>query len=152
MGRDTTAEVKTCQECQKLEEVEEQNSSSEVCKVETKEHSEEEYKYDCDEDYDLTVEQDGDHMESESTGHQWSQGGHKCPWCEEAFTSNGTLTYHKKTKHFYGSFKCKMCNFKGSFAQDLVRHMQVCRFNISYLTSDLSLEPACKVHVLSKEN
>ena len=113
--------MKTCQECQKLGEVEELNGLSEDFKVEMKEHTEEEYKDDCDEEY----EQDGDHLESKSTGHKWSQGGHKCPWCEETFTSNGTLTYHKKTKHFYGSFKCQMCNFKGSFAQDLVGHMQV---------------------------
>ena len=46
--------------------------------MEIKEHNEEkEFKYDCDEEYDLTSDQDGDHTEARLPGHKWSQAGHR---------------------------------------------------------------------------
>ena len=123
LGRDCIEGKQACQECLKLEEGVEQNSASEVCKMEIKDQKEEEewpgYKQDCDDQYDMILEHD-----SKSFDDKLSKDDHKCPWCEEVFTSYGPLTYHKKTKHFYGPFKCQLCNFKAPFAQDLVRHME----------------------------
>ena len=86
LGKDASVDLQSCQECHKLSA-----ESTTVCKVEIKENEEEdwpEFKYDCDDGRDLT-DQDGQTI---------SATGHKCPWCEEVFSSNGTLTYHKKTR------------------------------------------------------
>ena len=49
----------------------------------------------------------------------------KCPWCEHcAPWGTGMLTIHKKMTHFYGTFRCPACPFKGNFAGDLIKHIE----------------------------
>ena len=49
----------------------------------------------------------------------------KCPWCSQMFSKgSGTFATHRKTKHFWGLFKCLSCSFRAHFAKDLVFHMQ----------------------------
>ena len=50
----------------------------------------------------------------------------KCPWCPKTFSgsSGGTLDQHRKTKHFWGVFRCLTCRFKAHFAKDLIEHIQ----------------------------
>ena len=61
----------------------------------------------------------------------------KCPWCPSMFTcdpkinwrnrftrSSGPFFVHKKTVHFWGTFRCPECEFEANFAQELVDHMQ----------------------------
>ena len=49
----------------------------------------------------------------------------KCQWCNEKFSAGGALYKHKKTVHFWGTFKCPQCSGKFNFARDLVDHMQL---------------------------
>ena len=49
----------------------------------------------------------------------------KCPWCDQMFSKgSGTFSTHRRTKHFWGLFKCPSCNFKANFAKDLISHME----------------------------
>ena len=44
----------------------------------------------------------------------------KCNWCSARFnknSGNGGLLHHKKTKHFWGIFKCVQCTFIGEGLQ-----------------------------------
>ena len=56
-----------------------------------------------------------------------SKGSHKCPYCNERFevlNGRGGLLNHKKTKHFWGKFKCLECPFIAHFSNELIVHKQ----------------------------
>ena len=49
-----------------------------------------------------------------------------CPWCYKQFkgTDSGSLSHHKKLKHFWGVFRCIQCKHRANFARDLIKHME----------------------------
>ena len=46
----------------------------------------------------------------------------QCIWCEEKFSTK-YIERHAMKKHFYGKFLCQKCPFSGSFAKDLIDHV-----------------------------
>ena len=51
----------------------------------------------------------------------------KCPWCKGSgrpFLKGENFNMHKKKVHFWGEFKCGLCQFIGEFAKDLLEHMK----------------------------
>ena len=76
-------------------------------------------------------------MESHFANCKTRETSFKCPWCPSTYTWNpiikwenrfksphGPFGVHKKTVHFWGTFRCPECEFEANFAQELVDHMQ----------------------------
>ena len=48
----------------------------------------------------------------------------KCTWCPLMFFTNSIDYYaHKKSKHFWGEFRCCQCEFVADFAKELTEHV-----------------------------
>ena len=63
--------------------------------------------------------------DSDDVGGGGKRGKMKCNWCSARFSKhsgNAGLLHHKKTKHFWGIFKCAQCTFVAHFAGDLLNH------------------------------
>ena len=63
------------------------------------------------------------HVRAMHPGEQKSGFTKKCPWCEKK-VSYQSLEMHIKRRHFWGRFKCQICEFKASFAKGLAGHME----------------------------
>ena len=91
------------------------------------------YKYaDFKTEGDIITEHENNDEDFESEGDKKVDTGEKqidhteikCRWCNSVFNTNQALYNHRKREHFWGSFPCPKCEYKTTFAQNLIDHIE----------------------------